>query len=326
MDERIDKYFKQELPAEERIALLKEAASDEALKKQFAEEQNLHALLNLGRQLEDRALGKEQYDRFVRKERQARRLQLFRRWTGYAAAVLLLIGATNWATWQIARTGEKQAAPIAMQTLTTPAGQRAQLLLPDGTEVWLNAKSRLTYPANFSEERREVRLEGEAFFKVAKEEKRPFIVQANEVRMKVLGTQFNVYNYPETGFVQTALLEGSVRVFLNGHEKEGITLQPDQQVTATGNKLLVHPIRKKNHFLWKEGIYAFDKEPLIDIMKKLELYYDVHIIVKDTTRFNETYTGKFRQRDSLDDIFRILQQIRPFNVHKDMENNTITLS
>ena len=99
-----------------------------------------------------------------------------------------------------------------MNTLYTPAGQRAQLILQDGTEVWLNAKSKLIYPARFTGEKRQVEVEGEAFFKVAKDPSRPFIVSTHDVDMKVLGTQFNVYSYPETGYVQTSLLEGSVCV------------------------------------------------------------------------------------------------------------------
>ena len=78
--------------------------------------------------------------------------------------------------------------------------------------------------------------------------------------------------------------------------------------------------------MWREGIYAFENEPLIDILKKMELYYDVRIIVKDASLFNDTYTGKFRQRDSLDDVFRVLQQIRKFKVEKDKDRNIITLS
>ena len=143
--------------------------------------------------------------------------------------------------------------------------------------------------------------------------------------MKVLGTQFNVYSYPEAGYVQTSLLEGSVRVSFSGKDSEGILLKPDQQVTVSNGKMKVEKIRLQDHFLWRDGIYAFENEPLIDILKKMELYYDVKIIIEDTSLFKETYTGKFRQRDSLDDVFRVLQQIRKFKVEKDIERNTVTL-
>uniref|UniRef100_UPI00272C2312 DUF4974 domain-containing protein n=1 Tax=uncultured Parabacteroides sp. TaxID=512312 RepID=UPI00272C2312 len=104
-----------------------------------------------------------------------------------------------------------------------------------------------------------------------------------------------------------------------------LILEPDQQVTVSNGKMKVEPIRLKAHFLWRDGIYAFENEPLINILEKMELYYDVKIIVKDTSLFKDTYTGKFRQRDSLDDVFRVLQQIRKFKVEKDTERNIVTL-
>lgn len=326
MDERIEKYFNEELSLTERIQFLQEVDSNETLKKQFADYQNSYALLNLGSQLADPVMGKQKFDCFIRQKqnKNVRRLWLLR--FGYVAASLVLVVLSSWLTAWYGQVGKEEMVVAEMNTLYTPAGQRARLVLQDGTEVWLNAQSKLTYPARFTGKERKVTVEGEAFFNVAKDSVKPFIVSALDVDMKVLGTQFNVYCYPETGYVQTSLLEGSVRVFFSNKEKEGILLKPNQQVTAFNGKMLVEPIRLKDHFLWRDGIYAFEDEPLIDILKKLELYYDVKIIVEDTSMFDETYTGKFRQRDSLDDIFKILQQIRSFKIKKDTVNNIITLS
>lgn len=326
MDERITKYFNEELSSTERLQFLHEVDSNETLKKQFVEYQNLYALLNLSPQIENRKIGKQKYDRFVhqKQNRNLRKLWLSR--IGYAAAILMLVVSSSLLTLWYTQNEEVVFVADEMNTLYTPAGQRACLVLQDGTEVWLNAKSKLIYPAQFTGKERRVKVEGEAFFNVAKDSVKPFIVSAMDVDMKVLGTQFNVYCYPDVGYVETSLLEGSVRVFFSGKEKEGILLKPDQQVTAANGKMVVKPIRLNEHFLWRDGVYAFENEPLIDILKKLELYYDVKIVVEDTTMFNETYTGKFRQRDSLDDIFKILQQIRSFKFCKDTENNIITLS
>lgn len=326
MDERIEKYFNEELSSTERVQFLHEVDSNETLKKQFVEYQNLYALLNLSPQIENRKIGKQKYDRFVhqKQNRILRKLWLGR--ISYAAAILILVVSSSLLTLWYTQNEEVAFVANEMNTLYTPAGQRACLVLQDGTEVWLNAKSKLVYPAQFTGEERRVKVEGEAFFNVAKDSVKPFIVSAMDVDMKVLGTQFNVYCYPDAGYVETSLLEGSVRVFFSGKEKEGILLKPDQQVTAANGKMVVKPIRLNEHFLWRDGVYAFENEPLIDILKKLELYYDVKIVVEDTTMFNETYTGKFRQRDSLDDIFKILQQIRSFKFCKDTENNIITLS
>lgn len=326
MDERIEKYFKGELSSIERVQFLQEVDSNEILKKQFAEYQNLYALLNLSPQIENRQLGKQKYDRFVH---QKLHKILRKRWldrVGYAAAILVLVVSSSLLTLWYTQDEEVVFVANEMNTLYTPAGQRARLVLQDGTEVWLNAKSRLVYPARFAGKERRVSVEGEAFFNVAKDSVKPFIVSALDVDMKVLGTQFNVYCYPDAGYVETSLLEGSVRVFFSGKEKEGILLKPNQQVTMSKGKMVVEPIRLNDHFLWRDGVYAFEDEPLIDILKKLELYYDVKIIVEDTSMFKETYTGKFRQRDSLDDIFKILQQIRSFKIRKNAEKNIITLS
>lgn len=326
MDERIAKYFNEELSSTERVQFLHEVDSNEILKKQFAEYQNLYALLNISLQIENRRIGKQKYDRFVQQKqnRILRKLWLGR--IGYAAAILILVVSSSLLTLWYTQKEEVVFVANEMNTLYTPAGQRACLVLQDGTEVWLNAKSKLVYPAQFTGKERRVKVEGEAFFNVAKDSVKPFIVSAMDVDMEVLGTQFNVYCYPDAGYVETSLLEGSVRVFFSGKEKEGVLLKPDQQVTAANGKMVVKPIKLNDHFLWRDGVYAFENEPLIDILKKLELYYDVKIVVEDTTMFNETYTGKFRQRDSLDDIFKILQQIRSFKFCKDTENNIITLS
>lgn len=326
MDERIHRYFYEELSTEERLSLLRDVEASEELRKEFVESQNLYALLNLGHQVQDKTIGKQKYDRFIGQKLHA---LTWKRWTrriGYAAAVLVLVVSTSLLTYWYARPAQTEAlSENVMNTLYTPSGQRAQLVLQDGTEVWLNAKSKFTYPARFTGDVRKVSIEGEAFFKVAKDPSRPFVVSTHEVDMKVLGTQFNVCSYPENGYVQTSLLEGSVRVVLRNGESDGVVLKPNQQVTVSNGKMKVEPIRLKAHFLWRDGIYAFENEPLIEILKKLELYYDVKIVVKNTSLFKGTYTGKFRQRDSLDDVFRVLQQIRKFRVEKDTERNVVTL-
>ena len=327
MDERIYKYFYEELSPEERVSLLRDVEANEELKRQFAEYQNLYALLNLGHQVENREVGKHKFNQFVSRKQRGVRLKLWSRRFSYAAVITLLVVSSSILTyWYVWNSLQQDLSANIMNTLYTPAGQRAQLVLQDGTEVWLNAKSKLVYPAQFVGKERRVIVEGEAFFNVAKNPSKPFIVSTQDVDMKVLGTQFNVFCYPDAGYIQTSLLEGSVKVFFPDKENEGVILKPDQQVTVSQGEMHVSPINLEDHFLWREGIYAFENEPLIEILKKMELYYDVRIVVKDTSLFNDTYTGKFRQRDSLDDVFRVLQQIRRFKIEKDKDRNIITLS
>lgn len=325
MDKRIQKYFYGELSLAERMSFLREVDSDEELKKQFAEYQNLYALMNLSTQLEDRATGKSKYNLFVRNKQNTTLNKRWIHWLGYAAVIIAVAVSSGLLTrWYILQ-DHSDVVASEMNTLYTPAGQRARLVLQDGTEVWLNAKSKLVYPAHFAGKERRVRVEGEAFFNVAKDSVKPFIVSAENVDMKVLGTQFNVYCYQDAEYIKTSLLEGCVHVFFQDRENEGVLLKPNQQVTVSEGKMEVRPIELEEYFLWRNGVYAFKNEPLIDILKKLELYYDVKIVVEDPSMFRETYTGKFRQRDSLDDVFRVLQQIRHFKVRKDPANNMITL-
>ncbi|MCC8170680.1 MAG: DUF4974 domain-containing protein [Parabacteroides sp.] len=144
--------------------------------------------------------------------------------------------------------------------------------------------------------------------------------------MKVLGTKFNVYSYPGQETIRTSLLEGRLKVYFPRAESEGITLKPHEQVSVTGTRMKVGTIPHADYFLWKDGIYSFVNEPLIDILKKLELYYDVKIMVKDPSIYTWEYTGKFRQRDGIDQILHTIQRIHKFKIVKDEENHIFTLS
>ena len=190
----------------------------------------------------------------------------------------------------------------------------------------MNAHSTLTFPAHFGKKERKVAVIGEAFFDVAKDTDRPFIVSSQGVNMEVLGTVFNVYSYPEAGYMQTSLLEGKLKVYHENEESEGILLSPNQQVTINEREMLVDTITHSAHFLWTEGIYSFHNEPLSNILRKLELYFDIKIIVKDPTINTWEYTGKFRQLDGIDEILRIINKIHKFKIERDEENNTIILS
>jgi ferric-dicitrate binding protein FerR (iron transport regulator) len=239
----------------------------------------------------------------------------------YAAIAVILIASTVWTTLYLSDIAEP-----TMNTLYVPSGQRAQLTLQDGTEVWLNAQSTLKYPSHFSKKCRKVEIIGEAFFDVAKDIKRPFIVATQHIDMEVLGTQFNVYSYPDAGYIKTDLVEGSVRVYQADNEKNCVVLKTNEQVIIRGDCMTVGDTYNPDHLLWKDGIYAFDNDRLIDIIEKLQLYYDVKIVVEDPEIFNVRYTGKFRQRDGIDEILQILQKIQSFKIMRDRDNNIITLT
>ena len=321
MDDRILKYFLGELDDSERLQLLKLIDRDEALKKEFVEMQNLFALTQLSAHPGDDETAKESYRIFTRRL-QAKQRKLFLIKIGKIAAVaLVLIVSTVFATLFFT---EKSTRNTAFNTLYVPAGQRAQITLQDGTTVWLNAKSTLTYPSRFAGKERKVTLTGEAYFDVAKNPRKPFLVSTQNIQLKVLGTQFNVRDYPNADRSKVSLLEGSVEI--DRGSKGALMLKPGEEVTMQGGNMSISAIVNPNYFLWKDGIYSFDNESLLEILQKLQLYYDVTIKVEDPEIFNVRYTGKFRQSDGIDEILHIIRKIHRFNIKKDLENRIITLS
>lgn len=318
MDIRIIQYYTGELNKDERRALLLETFSNPQLKKEMMDYQQLQSLMNLHPQKKDELLGQESLKRFMQARKAEKGKRLFLHLLRYAAIFAACIASTWWITFMFVGTDKLQ--PVA-QELFVPAGQRAHILLPDGSKVWVNAGSTLRYPSVFGEERR-VELIGEAFFEVAKGTV-PFIVSTGDVDIKALGTQFNVFNYPSEK-LSVALLEGSVRVYhLNG-KQQGATLKPNQELTETDGYFFVKSI-DTNPIIWKDGIYAFDKQKLKDILKKLELYYDVNIIVRHASILEYEYTGKFRQRDGVMEVLRIIQKIHPFKIKRKENTNEIFL-
>jgi ferric-dicitrate binding protein FerR (iron transport regulator) len=163
-----------------------------------------------------------------------------------------------------------------MQTLTIPRGKSFKVVLADGTEVWLNAESRLYYPSQFRDSERVVFLEGEAYFKVSRDEKRPFVVNTGELRTHVLGTQFNVKSY--SGNPQhITLVEGSVRV---NHlsTNEGVYLKPGQDVCLNPEGgFVLEEVDTYGITQWKEGYFYFNNVALGDIVKDIGRWYNVDI-------------------------------------------------
>lgn len=322
MYENILKYFSGDLSKSETSALLAAIKHDEALRTEFVRVQNIHGLSHLSPLSTDEKMGQRSLAGFWQRVERKKQQRTLRMVLQVAASIIILVGSTVMITLHWSR------GPFVEQlnTLYVPPGQRAQLTLNDGSSVWLNANSKLTYPSIFAGGERRVSVEGEAYFTISPDKNRPFIVLAKNVEMKVLGTQFNVHSYPTTGFVKTNLVEGSLKVYCPENIANSVVLKPQEEVTVTANKMVVGKSTVADYYLWTEGLYVFEDESLIDIINKLQLYYDVKIVVEDPEIFNVRYTGKFRQRDGIDEILRIIQKIRKFSIRKDVENNIITLT
>lgn len=158
-------------------------------------------------------------------------------------------------------------ASVTYNTMSTPRGGQYQLLLPDGSKVWLNAESSITYPIAFSDTERRVQIAGEVYFEVAKDKIKPFRVSANDAEIEVLGTQFNIKAYPGDGPTKTSLLEGSVKI--------------NKQILKPGQAFMNGSIVRTNieqDVAWKNGIFNFDNQDLTQVMLQLARWYDLEVI------------------------------------------------
>ncbi|MCD8044267.1 MAG: FecR family protein [Tannerellaceae bacterium] len=235
-----------------------------------------------------------------------------------AAVFLIAMGCSRF----LFSTDNQNDTLSGFQTVYVPEGQRAELTLADGTKVWLNAKSSLTFPERFSNDKRYVELNGEAYFDVARDETKKFIVQTDGYHINVLGTEFNVNAYHNTGRFETSLIRGSVEV-ASELTNEKIILAPNTKVYASNNQLITANLLNLDEFLWKKGIMSFDNEQVKDIFKKLELYYDVKISVTNNEILEHPYTGKFWTKDGIEHVLKVLQLRHSFEYRKDNMNNIL---
>ena len=212
----------------------------------------------------------------------------------------------------------------AMNTITVPAGQRVNIDLPDGTNVWLNAGTSLKYATSFlSGKTREVILDGEAYFDVVHNEKAPFVVHTYAMDVEVLGTKFNVEAYAGRKVFETSLMQGRVKVFQPQKKEAGVILQPSYKTTLVDGKLIVSKIDDFNEYRWKDGFICFRHKSFAYIMKEFEKYYDLKIVVDNKNIGEIELTGKFRIADGLDYALRVLQNDVDFTYHRDKDNDVI---
>lgn len=215
---------------------------------------------------------------------------------------------------------------VAINTVSVPAGQRTNIILPDGSNVWLNARTTLQYPVTFNKKQRIVSLKGEAFFDIAKNQKIPFVVQTDKYDIEVLGTQFNVNAYPNRNIFETTLMKGRVRVSSQESPEQTIILSPGHKVYTTNGKLKIDKVNDFNPYRWKEGLICFKNELFQTIMEKFEQYYDIRIIINNSDVLKYSYTGKFRQSDGIDYALRVLQRDIHFKYEKDYDEGIIYIN
>ncbi|WP_075560159.1 FecR family protein [Parabacteroides timonensis] len=211
----------------------------------------------------------------------------------------------------------------AMNTITVPAGQRVNLTLPDGTNVWLNACSEMKYPAAFTGDKREISLNGEAYFEVTHNADKPFIVQTNKCNIEVLGTKFNVEAYNDSKDFCTSLLEGSVKIVEREKPSDNLILTPNQQATLVNGHLSLEPIADFDLFRWKEGLICFRNMHFQELMTRFEKCYGIHIIIENPNLADYVCSGKFRISDGIDKALSILQKDAQYTFIRNKDDSAI---
>lgn len=219
---------------------------------------------------------------------------------------------------------DNKPASVALNSLTTPRARQQQLVLPDGTHIWLNAESSIRFPAAFTGKTREVKITGEAYFEVAKDAGKPFIVHAQKTSVEVLGTHFNVMAYDNEPAIQTTLLEGAVKVNVG---QQHLLLKPGQQgiTNATGEMKLIKDADTDMAVAWKNGEQVFRNTPLTTILRQVERWYDVDVVYTDKLPEDITFSGEVPRGVTLGELLRVFESNKlHFTINASQRTVTVT--
>ncbi|MCJ8209220.1 FecR domain-containing protein [Mucilaginibacter sp. RS28] len=190
--------------------------------------------------------------------------------------------------------------------LSTPAGGQFLVVLADGSKVWLNAMSSLTYPAGLSKHKREVNLNGEGYFEVAKDRAHPFEVTTLKDKVEVLGTHFNIAAYTDEATQKTTLLEGSVKVSALAAGADTKIIKPGEQAEDKGGLLNVKPVNAEDAASWKDGVFSFDHTELRPLMQQLARWYNVDVVYQGQVQ-HRFFSGEIDRSYTLRQVLKVLE-------------------
>lgn len=236
--------------------------------------------------------------------------------------IAAVVAVTFLSVWFIFQEVQKDEF-VGMQAITVPAGQRINITLPDGTNVWLNARTTIQYPIAFNKKERHIKLDGQAYFDVAHNEDVPFVVETDKGNIEVLGTKFDVMAYTGADQFETALMEGTVKVNLTSDPTQSLILKPDTKAYLDNGKLRQATLSDYSTYRWKEGLISFENSSFSQIMKEFEKSYGIEIVIRNDEIQKYYYTGKFRITDGVDYALRVLQKDIHFTYQRDLENHII---
>lgn len=219
---------------------------------------------------------------------------------------------------------------LVYNTLIVPYGKRSEILLSDGSKVWLNSGSKLVFPASFHGSKREVFLEGEGIFEVAHNKKQPFIVKSDNHEVEVLGTVFNVSNYPDEGAIKTVLKSGSVQLNYKNDAffiaKKSVKITPGTMAVFSKNEkqMKTETVAIEKYFSWRDGVFIFENDSFQDIVKKIARYYNLEITIENKTLAKELFSGQLDVNGSIEEVLKTIQLIADFEY--EINDNHITIN
>ena len=302
------KYFKGNANIEEEKQILDWVDASDENRKAFQKERKLYDIALFSEE--------KQSERLKRKTRFLPILQ----WRARIAAVMIILFGSG-----LLFKDYRYNKSAQLQTVAVPAGQRAQITLADGTKVWLNSQSTLTYASNFGRQERNVLLDGEAYFEVSKNEKIPFFVNTETNKVRVVGTSFNVCAYNGSNEFETTLVTGIVDIYTLKGEKPITRLEKGEFFGLYNGKAQKKILPSYDYLRWKEGLYCFDDSPLSCMFSKLEKYYNVKITVNNPKLLDYHCTGKFKEQDGIEHILRVNQKDHIFTYHINEERDSISI-
>lgn len=239
--------------------------------------------------------------------KQAKIIRLYQ-WMKYAAIVTVILLLGGGAGYWFYQNDTDMLVAVANEGIVK------EVTLPDGTKVWLNNSATLKYPREFSKTERNVYLEGEAYFKVTKNRQKPFTVESDAMRVRVLGTTFNFKSDKRSRLAEATLIEGEIEV--KGKREEGqIILAPGQraELNKSTGRLTVKQVDAKLDAVWHDDLIPFKSADIFTITKALERFYDVKIILSPDIRSDKTYSGVLKKKSNIESVLKSLQNSIPID-------------
>ena len=244
------------------------------------------------------------------------------------AAIFLLMVAVSGAGFLVFNSDRKpfvHEQAMASFTYIVNSGVKGVVDLPDGSKVWLNSSSYITCPQRFSDKVREIELEGEGYFEVVPDKEWPMLVKTSKgYTVKVTGTSFNLSSYSNDDKLVVTLISGEVSLINNKkHREKEIKMVPNQELVILSQKpKLLENANVVKSTAWKDGLLLFDNTPMVEVIKKMERWYGVNIVVNDPKIYDYRFTAKFKS-ESVSQVLEILKLSS--NIKFDIEDTTVTL-